>query len=288
MNKRNNTLDILRGIGIILVMIGHLRHMIPDDSPINLVIYSFHMPLFLVISGYLFAAKSEDNETENVLSIQYLKRKYASIIKPYFCFALLSLIYSLPNSQYSARDMLIGILAGGGGDVSRVGNIALWFLPMFFLATIIFSCIYSIYIYTHKYAKRWVLALLAVAVSLSGYVIIRDYSNYVFWSFDIALLVQIFFYVGFLFYGIEKRWAHNKVFSFLVMIISGIIWMAMIRINGRVDLNGRKIGNIFLYYIGGVSGTLFWYMVSKCFISYIPYVSGLLAWCGVYGKLEIQ
>lgn len=101
-----------------------------------------------------------------------------------------------------------------------------------------------------------------------------------FWSFDIALLVQFFFYAGFLFYGIEKRWVDNKTNSLSLIIASSIIWIATIHLNGRVDLNGRKIGNLFLYYIGGISGTLFWYMLASCFISHIPYVSNLLAWCG--------
>lgn len=149
MNKRNVTVDILRGIGIICVIIGHLRHMIPDDSMINLVIYSFHMPLFLAVSGYLFAKKTEKDRNYGILSVNYVKRKYRSNIMPYLLFSLLSLIYTLPNSQYTAKEMLVGILAGGGGDVSRVDNVALWFLPMFFLATIFFSCIYSVYIYIY-------------------------------------------------------------------------------------------------------------------------------------------
>lgn len=42
--KRNEYIDFLRGIGIILVVLGHCW-MIPKD--IYIYIYSFHMPLFL-------------------------------------------------------------------------------------------------------------------------------------------------------------------------------------------------------------------------------------------------
>lgn len=54
----------------------------------------------------------------------------------------------------------------------------------------------------------------------------------------------------------------------------------MIHLNGRVDLNGRNIDNIILYYFSGISGTVFWYMISKVIISYVPVISDLLAWCG--------
>lgn len=44
MNKnRNETIDIMKGIGIILVMLGH------QNLPINTLIYSFHMPLYFII-----------------------------------------------------------------------------------------------------------------------------------------------------------------------------------------------------------------------------------------------
>lgn len=41
-------LDALKGIGIILMIIGHVM------SPIRNIIFSFHMPLFFFISGYLY------------------------------------------------------------------------------------------------------------------------------------------------------------------------------------------------------------------------------------------
>lgn len=42
-------IDLLREIGIILVVVGHTR------PPFTKLIYGFHMPFFFVISGYLCA-----------------------------------------------------------------------------------------------------------------------------------------------------------------------------------------------------------------------------------------
>lgn len=283
MSKRNVTVDILRGIGIILVIIGHLRHMIPDDSPINLVIYSFHMPLFLIVSGYLFAAKSEKDRNAGTLTIKYAKKKYRSSIVPYFLFSLLSLIYTLPNSQYTAKEMLIGILAGGGADVSRVDNVALWFLPMFFLATLIFSAIYTISLYPKNPITGKLLfgALILLTSALGNYVIEKSGSKYFFWSIDIALLVQIFLYAGYLFRDFEKHLEKGgRIFTAVVMVSCAVVWIAMIRLNGRIDLNARSIGNTLFYYICGISGTFFWYLICRDIISRIPVISGVLAWCG--------
>lgn len=54
--QRLISIDIAKAICIILVVIGHY---IPENSPnwyvtIHDVIYSFHMPLFIFISGWLF------------------------------------------------------------------------------------------------------------------------------------------------------------------------------------------------------------------------------------------
>ncbi|MBF1069294.1 MAG: acyltransferase family protein, partial [Prevotellaceae bacterium] len=47
--KRIEALDIAKGIGIILVIIGHM-----SSSYLRDWIYSFHMPLFFIISGICF------------------------------------------------------------------------------------------------------------------------------------------------------------------------------------------------------------------------------------------
>lgn len=45
---RNDKVDILRGLLIILVVMGHFNNGIVHD-----IIFLFHMPLFFVLSGYL-------------------------------------------------------------------------------------------------------------------------------------------------------------------------------------------------------------------------------------------
>ena len=64
MQHKNPTIDIARGIAIILVVYGHVieHSMAPwsasEDffqNPVFKIIYTFHMPLFVFISGYLMA-----------------------------------------------------------------------------------------------------------------------------------------------------------------------------------------------------------------------------------------
>ena len=49
--ERLNQFDILKGVGILLVMIGHA---ISTNSIVYNLIYGFHMPLFFFCSGFFF------------------------------------------------------------------------------------------------------------------------------------------------------------------------------------------------------------------------------------------
>lgn len=59
-NSRNEVIDTIKGIAAVLVVWGHsIQYLSVNglefwDSKVFQVIYSFHMPLFMVISGYLF------------------------------------------------------------------------------------------------------------------------------------------------------------------------------------------------------------------------------------------
>ena len=94
---RNLYLDILKFVNIILVIIGHsiqygsgMEYLVGGKclyNPIFSFIYSFHMPLFMLISGYLFYFSCK-NKTENEL----LFAKAKQILIPLFCWSFVSLL----------------------------------------------------------------------------------------------------------------------------------------------------------------------------------------------------
>jgi fucose 4-O-acetylase-like acetyltransferase len=98
--NRIGWLDSARGLGIILVVIGHaLGGLI--DSPLGVgqdvfrriffVIYTFHMPLFFLLSGLLVTKRLEKGDGA------FLKSLVPSILWPYFLWSTLqfTLIYAL-------------------------------------------------------------------------------------------------------------------------------------------------------------------------------------------------
>ena len=83
MKTRIQYFDIAKGIGIILMIIGHCGI---KNQYIKHFIYSFHMPLFFLISGYFFKYR-EDKEC--------LKKNFKKLIMPYIYTCLAIIFYKL-------------------------------------------------------------------------------------------------------------------------------------------------------------------------------------------------
>lgn len=76
LTKRIEWVDICKGLGICLVIIGHTS--IANISPILYDwIYSFHMPLFYMLSGLMFNPDKYDT------LVKYLNRRVRSLIIPF-------------------------------------------------------------------------------------------------------------------------------------------------------------------------------------------------------------
>lgn len=81
--KRKIELDILKGIGIIFVIIGHIIPIVHGEGHENVLLfkiaYSFHMPLLIAISGYLTGISK--NQTYD---FNWLKKKTIRLLVPNF------------------------------------------------------------------------------------------------------------------------------------------------------------------------------------------------------------
>ena len=65
--ERDDNIDIIRGILIVLVVLGHYGEGLLHD-----VIFLFHMPVFLILSGYLF-------KRDKLLDSEYIPVSYTHL-----------------------------------------------------------------------------------------------------------------------------------------------------------------------------------------------------------------
>src|SRR3954463_11663954 len=120
--KRITSIDIVKGIAIILVVYGHVMQgmahrnlmYLPFHIFSDTFIYSFHMPAFFFASG-LFA-KLNANTSSTVL----IQKKAEQLLWPYLLWALISLIANPFVAQYTSagshpqvyKDVIFGIALG--------------------------------------------------------------------------------------------------------------------------------------------------------------------------------
>lgn len=73
-SKRDENIDILKALGIILMVYGHI------ETPQMHFIYLFHMAIFFIASGYLYKGTYSDN----FVSVRhFIKRKIKSLYCSY-------------------------------------------------------------------------------------------------------------------------------------------------------------------------------------------------------------
>ena len=129
MTKRSSEFDILKGIGILLVIIGHVcNHLMIGGGAANWhnIIYSFHMPLFFFVSGY-FSSKGLNRITNLKTGTQWVWSKVLRLILP-LCF--IPVIY-------------VTIKNNGSCSLSLIISKEYWFTYTLFISflTLLFSFI---------------------------------------------------------------------------------------------------------------------------------------------------
>lgn len=113
MKKYYEDMNIARGIGIFLVVLGHS---FPDAkfgnsafySYIDKFIYSFHMPLFIMLSGF-FAYKVYEVTNSNDY-INFITKKFKRLMVPYFLLSLIACPIKLYMNKYAARPIDVNSL----------------------------------------------------------------------------------------------------------------------------------------------------------------------------------
>ena len=131
MKPRNQTFVILSAIGILLVLLGHLDFQILSFGGL-FPYYSFHVMLFLFISGYFYRPEEE----ERIFS--YIKRKCLHLLLPYFIwnvfFGILATLLHHAGMQIgeslSLYNLLIAPFMGGHQFMYHAAS---WFVPALFL-----------------------------------------------------------------------------------------------------------------------------------------------------------
>lgn len=190
--QRDITLDSLRGVGILAVLIGHYG--LP--SPFEEFIYVWHMPLFFIVSGFLFKPKS---------NIKVIKNGFSRLIIPYLLTATIIAVVRFLSSGLNVlilRDGLISIFVASGSPnnptcLSHYQVGAIWFLPALFWTQLFFNVVTNIFKRSGFRETIITQALSCVALSFISVIV----GGIIYVPFDIlqGISAVVFFYTGYIF-----------------------------------------------------------------------------------------
>lgn len=242
--KRIGWIDVAKGIGVILVVLGHMPTV---PRILRLWIFSFHMPLFFFVSGYLFKPSTTSTPFGTVLC-----SKAKKLLLPY-------LIYSIVFLSVDALLLRIGIeniyarlwrtLFGQGGyDI-------LWFFFSLFLVETIYSIIERYSIKPHM----WLAFLVICGLILSYYEFALQ------WKISTSMVALFFYSTGRFFRQIEQCYAEyikRQIIILSSLVLNIVIFIICYNTNGiAVDMNNAKFTLGLVSLIGAVAGIVFVYGV---------------------------
>ena len=233
--ERLGWIDTVKGIGIICVMFGHLGIEIVDR-----IVFTFHMPLFFLISGYFLNV--------NLRLWEFVKEKAKRLLIPYYVtgsiICLLLILADIIRRMWSSiisdiGSMLVAIIYGSSFSISqRIQGIgAIWFLWALFWSVTIVKIVDK-----HRWPLGWIGCMWVISYISGKYIWLPL-------SIQPAMCASVFVYCGYKLRGtdIEQLIKNRMLFS---MAISTFILEIFLGI--RVDM----ANNTYIMGIISVVGAL--------------------------------
>lgn len=257
--KRVQWVDILKGLLILFVILGHSV----SNSHIKNYISTFYMPCFFILSGWFMKKKAD-------LGIYTMKR-VKSILLPYLFFSIIWILFCflknfIIETDFNIIKAFVSIFLPYSGRTG--GNVYnLWFLPCLFFSQIIIAVI----IYNKKILRLigifvWFLFLvLGIIVELycSLLYAISIASIFVFFGFIIQNYVLI---------KIDNNANLWYVLSLVICLILNIVCFIVnvYCFNKTLDFSAGSFGILPVYLIGAISGSLFFILLFRKIKSFKP------------------
>ena len=239
-------IDNAKAIGIILVVVGHHPGL---PRIINEFIFSFHMPLFFFLSGYLL---KESHLRLNFAP--YLRSLGSRLLLPYLFFSAVSYAYWLLTFRigYKAErydhanpfEPLWGVLYGINTALDM--NVVLWFFTCMFMVRLIYFSLRRLVDGQAAFAIAFILGI--------GVGFMQNMPDFRMpWNADLAIVACVFYAIGHQarYFDIsayfKKYFKRSVMFSFLTMAcLAGLV-----QINGRVDMAPMNFGKQPLLFFAG-------------------------------------
>lgn len=241
-------IDRLRGINILLVVMGHVitGNVINGESS-EIIVYgaTFRMPLFMFLCGYI---ASKVIKPKNIFDNYgaFVLKKCRTLLVPFFVWPLVVNPYFFSDSlSFNFYEKFLELINGGG----------LWFLWQLFFVTLLYSLwlFLSSTFNTNKNLIKDVLFLLLIAACLL-----------IIWKLNIVVFMRkiILFFV---FYFLGVIVAKYDVLSKLIMkkIVFSIAFLVFCLVVGHYQYGISSLSNSVIKFTCAISAIIVFYTLIR-------------------------
>jgi fucose 4-O-acetylase-like acetyltransferase len=226
--RRIEYIDIAKGIGITLVVMGHNDFALISPFAHKLI-YSFHMPMFFFMSGMFFKP--------DLPFWTYVRHRFNRVLKPFLFTILFIYFASISFSNVGIAEAIRRLVKAMYGNGYYLDWVQLWFLPHLFVVCL-FAYIFFQAVYRRGlFPLRWVILSVLYIGGVLGITL--------FWPFELNVLGR-----GFTVFGLP--------FSLDLVFVSGFFFILGYELNRiRHDF---LLGSLFTLFISGAAlFILVWY-----------------------------
>lgn len=259
-SNRDKSVDIAKGIGIILIVWGHTFGACPLFKEIHL----FHVPLFFFLSGCFL----KTNEKEGA----FIYKKTRTLITPFLffyttSFAIKTILYYLNGGN----TVNIPTYCSSLYPISTI-NYPLWFIVCLFVSSVIYFSIKK------QISSTKVLISVTILLSIVGYILARQGVRLPLYLTQ-SLLVLIFIYIGDVYYKNKHQYSSKQ--KIIVSILSTLFLIIGIICHTHTYIEELSIdSNYLLFFFPALGGSILTLQISE-YLSHYKW-SSFLATLGFY------
>lgn len=287
MKKRIEELDILKGLAMVLVILGHFYH----PHVLAYIIWSFHMPLFIIVSGYFIKDEPfESAKKRTKLLINKYLKVYAITWLALYLYKICTLVIKeliFESEQQTniidlTKNWLISFIYAQGNEILIGEKVIPTVGPIWFLMALAMGQLIVCVTIKSRNLKFRVIIITAISIALT---IVNNYIQLPLQMYAGALFA-CWLMLGFL----VKQYKNSncvmnlleptKFFQLFVVIVWLLIVDWELYLNEPFDVSKFKYNLNFVGIIGACAGTLCCYYLARIIAKHSIKIKKILIYLG--------
>ena len=249
--QRDKTMDIARGIAILVMIMGHTGCTIPHFD-FSMWYHAWHMPVFYIVSGYFFSGRDSDIRS-------YIAKAARQLLVPFAFWLAFDYAYYFLQTydlEYIKNNLLAACFVWPTGCNGYPATGALWFLIALFSLKAINI------VMTRLFTNQIVFYTMSAVVGFCGMTAAQK-GMYLPLGIDAALVGVPFMAVGELLRKYSSRRLVKELMHmrWYVFVPTFIIVNWLFFYNGNVNFRGTYT-NIILTYFNAIMGSILLFNIS--------------------------